>query len=177
MSERPAPDEAERVAGGVKWDDPTRGYGFVLRDDGGSDVLLHGNVLRNFGQTSVADGSKVVLYAITTSRGLQADRIESIVPPETDQAVPLADQIGLGPAELSKLTPMPARVKWFDRAKGFGFANAYGTRDDIFLHAEVLRVAGLADLVTGEAVVIRVVDGQRGRVAVQILPWEFGATG
>ena len=175
MTPQPPSEDEQRIEGTVKWFDPARGYGFVMRDDGGPDVLLHGNVLRNFGQTSVADGSRVTLFAISTPRGLQAERVEKIVPPSADQAVPLADQTGLGPQDLKKLPPMPARVKWFDRAKGFGFANVYGARDDIFLHAEVLRVAGLADLVTGEALVIRVIDGQRGRVAVQILPWDFEA--
>jgi len=37
------------VAGTVKWFDPAKGYGFVVGDGGGSDILLHANVLRNFG--------------------------------------------------------------------------------------------------------------------------------
>ncbi|RYH03038.1 cold shock domain-containing protein [Salipiger sp. IMCC34102] len=172
MSQRTTSETGERVEGVVKWFDTSKGYGFVLREDGGPDVLLHGNVLRNFGQTSVADGSRIILHAIETPRGRQAGRIEAIYPPESTHAVPLEDQTELTPGDLERLEPLPARIKWFDRAKGFGFANAYGARDDIFLHAEVLRAAGLAEMTTGEALVIRVVEGARGRVAVQILPWD-----
>jgi CspA family cold shock protein len=42
------------VRGKVKWCDATKGYGFILADDGGPDILLHANVLRNFGQSSIA---------------------------------------------------------------------------------------------------------------------------
>ena len=34
-------------------------------------------------------------------------------------------------------------VKWFDKLKGFVFANIWGNDDDVFIHAEVLRRSGL----------------------------------
>ncbi len=43
------------VSGKVKWFDQAKGFGFVVSDEGGSDILLHANVLRNFGQSSIAD--------------------------------------------------------------------------------------------------------------------------
>ena len=43
------------VRGHVKWFDTTKGYGFVVSSDGEGDILLHGNVLRVFGFTSVAE--------------------------------------------------------------------------------------------------------------------------
>ena len=49
------------------------------------------------------------------------------------------------PVDLS-LPLEPARVKWFDKGKGFGFANVFGRDEDVFLHIEVLRRSGLADL-------------------------------
>ncbi len=67
---------------------------------------------------------------------------------------------------------LPARVKWFDKAKGFGFANVFGSSDDVFLHVEVLRRSGLADLQPGEAVTLRVTDGARGKMAAQVMSWE-----
>ncbi len=44
--------------------------------------------------------------------------------------------------------------------------------EDVFVHIEVLRVSGFADLVSGEAVALRIVEGKRGRMAVQVLSWE-----
>ena len=68
----------------------------------------------------------------------------------------------------------PARVKWFDKAKGFGFANVFGKPEDVFLHVEVLRRSGLSDLQPGEALALRVIDGKRGRMAAEVVAWEAG---
>ena len=47
--------------------------------------------------------------------------------------------------EVMRAAPLePARVKWFDKAKGFGFANVFGQPEDVFIHIEVLRRSGLA---------------------------------
>ena len=71
------------------------------------------------------------------------------------------------------MAPMePARVKWFDKGKGFGFANVFGRSEDVFLHIEVLRQSGLSDLQPGEALAMRVIDGKRGRMAAEVLAWE-----
>ena len=66
----------------------------------------------------------------------------------------------------------PARVKWFDQAKGFGFANLFGNSADVFLHIEVLRRSGLTDLQPGEALALRTVSGKRGLMATDVKPWE-----
>jgi len=39
----------------------------------------------------------------------------------------------------------------------------------------VLRHSGFADLAPGEAVCLRIVDGRRGRMAVQVVSWETAA--
>ena len=39
----------KRVFGHVKWFDIDKGFGFLVLEDGG-DVLLHANVLKNFGR-------------------------------------------------------------------------------------------------------------------------------
>ncbi|MEO0359182.1 MAG: cold shock domain-containing protein, partial [Pseudomonadota bacterium] len=36
--------------GTVKWFDPVKGFGFIVSDGEETDVLLHANVLRNYGQ-------------------------------------------------------------------------------------------------------------------------------
>ncbi|MFY0595985.1 MAG: cold shock domain-containing protein [Cognatishimia sp.] len=163
---------AQKVGGQVKWFDPVKGFGFVVADNGGPDILLHANVLRNFGQSSVADGARIELVAQETQRGVQAVEILSIHVPESEQTAPLADFEEFDPSEISKLPLEPARVKWFDKGKGFGFANVFGQDEDIFVHVEVLRKQGLAELQPGEALAIRVIEGRRGLMAAQVSPWE-----
>lgn len=164
--------ETRRVNGHVKWFDPSKGFGFVVAEDGGPDILLHANVLRNFGQSSVADGAGVEVSVQDTARGAQATEVHEIHPPEGDTQ-PLAELTGPDMPPLDDLPLEPARVKWFDKAKGFGFANVFGRSGDVFLHIEVLRRSGLADLQPGEAVGLRVVEGKRGRMAQQVTSWEM----
>ncbi|MFV0292779.1 MAG: cold-shock protein [Paracoccus sp. (in: a-proteobacteria)] len=164
------------VSGSIKWFDPTRGFGFIISDETGPDILLHANVLRNFGQSSVADRSRIRVLVQNTTRGFQAIRILEIEPPEGDGGPPISDLADTPPEKLALLPFLPARVKWFDKAKGFGFANLFGQSGDVFLHCEVLRHSGLSDLGVGEAVALRVVDGRRGLMAAQIAPWEKGSS-
>ncbi len=160
------------VNGVVKWFDPHRGFGFLADDAGGRDVLVHANVLRRFGQGSVAEGARMSVVATASARGRQASAILSLAPPADAGKSALADLDCLSPAERAALPLWPARVKWFDKAKGFGFANLFGQHGDVFLHVEVLRLSGFADLTVGEAVALRVFPGPRGPMAAQVAAWD-----
>lgn len=165
-------NSTRELSGQVKWFDPVKGFGFVVADEGGPDILLHANVLRNFGQSSVTDGARVSIRVQETERGVQAVEVLSIEPPAGSEGVPLADFADIDP-EVMKAAPLePARVKWFDKAKGFGFANVFGRSEDVFVHIEVLRRSGLADLQPGEALALRVIEGKRGRMATEVCAWE-----
>ncbi|TFL17076.1 cold-shock protein [Jannaschia formosa] len=161
------------VRGHVKWFDAARGFGFVVSPEVERDILLHVNVLRNFGQGSIGDGSGVTLRVQRSERGLQAVEVLEVEEPSTEidlpEGAPVPDY--LQPIDES-LPYLPARVKWFDKAKGFGFANVFGRSEDVFIHIEVLRRFGLADLGPGEAVCLRAVDGARGKLALEVRRWE-----
>lgn len=169
--------ELRTVVGHVKWFDTTKGFGFVVAEGEPRDILLHANVLRNFGQGSVADGAGITLLVQDTSRGAQGVEILNISLPERFDQNQMTDLPDLANRDLSGLVPVAARVKWFDRAKGFGFANIWGRPEDVFIHAEVLRRSGLAELQPGEAVGLLVVDGRRGMMAAEVLAWDAAARG
>lgn len=169
-------DKALQVMHGhVKWFDPAKGFGFVVSEDSPSDILLHANVLRNFGQGSVADGAGITVKVQQTQRGVQAVEVMSIEPPAGSSFSLSDDEHLVTPAEIAALAMEPGRVKWFDKGKGFGFANVFGRPEDVFIHVEVLRQSGYADLQAGEAIALRIVEGKRGRMAVQVVSWEAAA--
>ena len=168
------PENPQIITGHVKWFDPTKGFGFVVPDSGGADILLHANVLRNYGQGSVADGAGISIEVQQTDRGLQAVRIIDIIATAED-IPPLRDMADYSADDIAEMEVLPSRVKWFDKTKGFGFANVFGNNEDVFVHVEVLRRSGLSDLQSGEAIGLRMVDGERGRMAIDVIGWEAAA--
>jgi cold shock protein len=155
------------VHGRVKWFDLTKGYGFILDDTEAGDILLHGNVLRAFGFTSVAEGAAIVAEVQATDRGRQAVEVLDIAPAAPPPAAPPVPQPD-APLE-------PARVKWFDRGKGFGFVNIFGRPEDVFLHMEVLRQYAYGEVTAGDVLAVRVAEGTRGPLVVEVRSWDYVA--
>jgi CspA family cold shock protein len=158
------------LRGHVKWFDTSKGYGFLVVEDGSGDILLHSNVLKNFGRGSVVEGTVVNFEIQETDRGRQVSRIVDIEGPNDELTSDDESEFGL--PIVDEVEMVPARVKWFDKSKGFGFANAFKSELDIFLHMEVLRHYGFSDLQSGEAIVIQIVDGPRGKMAGAIHAWD-----
>lgn len=166
------------VRGQVKWFDPVKGFGFIVSDTPGNDILLHTNVLRNFGRNSVVDGAIIEARVQDTSRGIQAVEVLSLTAPQMGESSFTDSELHeIDPAQLAEMPLEPARIKWFDRRKGFGFANVFARSEDVFVHIEVLRASGFADLQPGEAICLKVLDGERGRVAVQVFSWDTAERG
>jgi CspA family cold shock protein len=159
-----------KVTGQVKWFDTTKGFGFVLSDEGGPDILLHANVLRNFGRGSITEGARVMLRAQTTERGVQA--VEVIAIEATEDEAPARARPAPELPDAKDVPLVAARVKWFDREKGFGFANVFRKAEDVFVHVEVLRRSGFTELQPGEAIAMKVVEGPRGKMAAEVRTWD-----
>jgi CspA family cold shock protein len=47
------------TTGTVKWFNPTKGYGFIAPDDGGTDVFLHISAVEQAGLSSPNEGDKL----------------------------------------------------------------------------------------------------------------------
>ncbi|MCP5086059.1 MAG: cold shock domain-containing protein [Rhodobacteraceae bacterium] len=163
-------------SGSVKWFDSNKGFGFIADDEGGNDILLHANVLRNFGHSSVVEGTRIEVEVTQSQRGLQAVEITTLNIPEVDINTALRGiaELGIDFAALDTSGPLtPARVKWFDKVKGFGFVNVFESSEDVFVHMEVLRAYGMSELVQGEAICVRTAAGPRGKMAVEVRAWDF----
>jgi CspA family cold shock protein len=87
-------------------------------------------------------------------------RIPPIASEDRSNRAELMD--GAGPFE-------PVEVKWFNRVKGFGFVTRAGSPEqDVFLHMETVRRAGLGELQPGDQLAARIAQGRKGLTAVDL---------
>jgi CspA family cold shock protein len=71
-------DNGLPLTGTIKWFDPVKVFGFIVSDEIDMVILLHANVLRNFGQISIADGVEIKVVAHRSDRGIQAAEVLSV---------------------------------------------------------------------------------------------------
>jgi CspA family cold shock protein len=55
--------------GTVKWFNVTKGFGFILPEDGGPDVFVHINAVKNAGYTDLVEGARLSYELVTGRNG------------------------------------------------------------------------------------------------------------
>jgi CspA family cold shock protein len=155
------------IAGAIKWFDVAKGYGFIVPDNGGADILLHVSILRRDGFQTALEGSRIVVEAVSRSKGLQAHRVLSM-----DESTAIHPGLMPAPRTHVQVTPAggfePTVVKWFNRLRGFGFVSRGDGTPDIFVHMETLRRFGIMDLKPGQILMVRFGQGPKGLMAAEI---------
>ncbi|MGP9812869.1 cold-shock protein [Rhodopseudomonas sp. NSM] len=163
------------IGGVIKWFDASKGYGFIVPDNGAADVLLHVTVLRRDGYQTAYEGARIVVECVQRAKGYQAFRVVSM-----DESTAIHPAQMLPPRTHVSVTPTSglerAQVKWFNRLRGFGFLTCGEGTPDIFVHMETLRRYGMTELRPGQYVLVRFGPGSKGMMAAEIQP-ENGAPG
>ncbi|MGY4288750.1 cold shock CspA family protein [Bradyrhizobium sp. LM2.7] len=124
------------VHGVIKWFDASKGYGFIVPDNGWPDVLLHVTVLRRDGFQTAYEGARIVVECIQRAKGYQAFRVVSM-----DESTAIHPAQMLPPRTHVTVTATSglerAQVKWFNRLRGFGFLTCgEGTPDILRAHGD-----------------------------------------
>ena len=163
------------LSGVIKWFDASKGYGFIVPDNGWPDILLHVTVLRRDGFQTAYEGARLVCECVQRAKGYQAFRILSM-----DESTAIHPAQMLPPRTHVSVTPTSglerAQVKWFNRLRGFGFLTCGEGTPDIFVHMETLRRFGMTELRPGQFVLVRFGPGSKGMMAAEIQP-ETGSPG
>lgn len=171
---------SDKLTGIVSWFSATKGFGFVKPNDGSEDVFLHATVLQQFGIADLRDGSTVVCEVVPGKKGRQASLLldvdESTAqaggarPPRPARggfdSAPRGGGGGgrssYGADEGAAGPEIMGVVKWFNGTKGFGFITPDSGGKDVFLHASVLRRAGLNEVEPGQRVRFTAVERDKG---------------
>ena len=61
--------------GTVKWFNESKGFGFIVQDEGGADVFVHYNAIQGSGFKTLAEGQKVEFEIQKGPKGLQAANV------------------------------------------------------------------------------------------------------
>lgn len=160
--------EVFEVAGSIKWFDASKGYGFIVPDNGHDAVLLHVTCLRAGGYQTAFEGARIHFHAIKRPKGMQAIRI-----------LDMDESSAIHPSQLPQRTHAfvqpesdweRAICKWFNRVRGFGFLTRGEGTPDVFVHMETLRRFGFTELRPGQIISIRYGYGEKGCMAAELRP-------
>ena len=69
---------SQQETGTVKWFNDAKGFGFISRDQGGTDLFVHFREIQSQGFKSLVEGQKVSFNVTQGQKGLQASQVNVI---------------------------------------------------------------------------------------------------
>jgi CspA family cold shock protein len=147
----------------VKFFNPQKGFGFIVRDDGGEDVFVHISAVEQAGLTDLADGQPLEFTLVDRGGRISATNLRI-------EGEPMAVERSAAPAERGpqrQLTGEKASgtVKFFNSMKGFGFIQRDDGQPDAFVHISAVERAGIPTLNEGDRLEFEIEVDRRGKYA------------
>ncbi|THG42140.1 cold-shock protein [Sphingomonas olei] len=173
---RMPPQVVGEGTGVVKFFNAQKGFGFVVRDDGGEDVFVHISAVEQAGLTGLAEGQPLGFTLVDRGGRISATdlKIEGEPMPVTERApreggfgAERAPRAGGAGAPQRQLTGEKATgtVKFFNAMKGFGFIQRDDGQPDAFVHISAVERAGMSSLNEGDRLSFEIEVDRRGKYA------------
>jgi CspA family cold shock protein len=160
--------------GVVKFFNAQKGFGFVVRDDGGEDVFVHISAVERAGLTALAEGQPLGFTLVDRGGRVSATdlKIEGEPLPVTggggggggreERGGPGG---GGGPQRQLTGEKATGTVKFFNAMKGFGFIQRDDGQPDAFVHISAVERAGMPTLNEGDKLEFELEVDRRGKYA------------
>jgi cold shock protein len=145
--------------GVVKFFNPQKGFGFIVRDDGGEDVFVHISAVEQAGLTDLADGQPLEFTLVDRGGRISATNLRIEGEP---MAVERAER---GPQRQLTGEKAQGTVKFFNAMKGFGFIQRDDGQPDAFVHISAVERAGIPTLNEGDRLEFELEVDRRGKTA------------
>jgi CspA family cold shock protein len=154
--------------GVVKFFNPQKGFGFIVRDDGGEDVFVHISAVEQAGLTDLADGQPLEFTLVDRGGRISATnlRIEGDpMPVERSGGGGGGAGGDRGPQRQLTGEKASGTVKFFNAMKGFGFIQRDDGQPDAFVHISAVERAGIPTLNEGDRLEFELEVDRRGKYA------------
>ena len=156
------PQVVGEAKGVVKFFNAHKGFGFIVRDDGGEDVFVHISAVEQAGLTGLAEGQPLEFTLVDRGGRVSATDLKIEGDP-----LPVEDSGPRDRGPQRQLTGEKATgtVKFFNATKGFGFITRDDGQPDAFVHISAVERAGMISLNEGDRLEFELEVDRRGKTA------------
>ena len=147
-------------SGVVKFFNRQKGFGFIVRDDGGEDVFVHISAVEQAGLAGLAEGQPLKFTLVDRNGRISASDLVI-----EGEPMPVAERQERGPTRQLTGESASGTVKFFNSMKGFGFIQRDDGQPDAFVHISAVERAGIPALNEGDRLDFDLEVDRRGKYA------------